>query len=319
MAKTTERRRARLEAAAAEIPKSPAPSDTGRRLLRALLLPRLLDVYGPVSRPWPDDTRDLVHDTRVASRRFVEALELARPLLSEKTFRRAKRDAKALRRALGARREADVMAADLETLVKAAGLPPSIAEPVEAALTASGEAAFAEARAHWTPKRALKAANRVLEALDEPIPDLSWRDVGAPHLYDRANRPQARLPKLSDPAASPAHHALRVDFKHLRYATEILSEPFPETIDARTWVKELKALQDALGVLQDADDLLRFLEGEAIREATRPGDLARLRAEAGRQKATRHAHAEALVLARAPDLLGALRRASGKIGLFPRP
>lgn len=291
--------------------------------MRTILLPRARATYVPPSEPWPDDPEDLVHDVRVASRRLVEALELAGPLLPEKTAQRLKKDAKQLRRALGARREADVMHKDLRRLARDAELPEEVVNPVGDVLGVSGGDSLRAVRARYTHERLMKARQRVAKACASPTRSANWREVGGPHLYARASQPEARLPHLDRPEEAGEHHALRVELKRLRYAVEILSEVFPDELSPDEVLPPLKRLQDALGTLQDATDLIRFLERDDVRGAvTRAesnGDgYARLREAALEQRGRRHARAVEVAADTAPDLLGRLRRAAGKIGQLER-
>ncbi len=279
--------------------------DRGAAVLRALLESRAEGVYQPLVGGWPDEPEGAVHAVRVASRRFAEALALARPLLPGPVKKQLAHDARRLRQSLGARREIDVLRKDLGQLP---GSPEGLTE-FDAALAVAGERASWAAAAFATPKRLRKSHRRVLEALDRAQADrarrASWRQIAGPHLHRRATAPERRLPALSDASRSSAHHRLRVDIKRLRYAAEILGPLFPDEVQAETIVPALKDLQDRLGALQDADDLRR--------KAAEAGFSAIAEA-AAHLKSERHQTARDAVLPVLPDLLGAMRRAAGRIG-----
>ena len=296
----------------------PEPDDCGADVFESLVLERSRDVYLPPSGPWPDDPTDMVHDVRVASRRLVEALDLARPLLKPARHARLVRDAKRLRKALGTRREADVMLSDFRILAEESQLPASTASGIADALTRAGIEGLAAAHAKYTPKRLRKAGLRVQQALDEVERPLSWRELGAPHLYLRATAPEEKLLKMEDPEALPVHHALRVDMKRLRYATEILAEVFPDELDRQALIPRLKEMQDALGSLQDASDLLRFLDRPIVKNPTRDAEHAQLVKGARAIVTLRHRRAAETVSDIAPVLFGRLRRAAGRIGPLGR-
>src|SRR5947209_4297936 len=69
---------------------------------------RAHQVYAAAAEPWPEDSVELIHDLRVATRRLREGLAMASPLLHRKKVRRADRRAQKLGRVLGERRMADV-------------------------------------------------------------------------------------------------------------------------------------------------------------------------------------------------------------------
>lgn len=293
---------------------APQPEQRGSKLLRHLLVPRAHDVYVPPSRPWPDDPETLVHDVRVASRRLVEAVDLAGPLLPDKTRFRLRRTAKRFRQALGLRRQADVLLADFRELVLRAGCPSETAARVAEALNQAQHTGLSDVRAEYGPKRLLRAGIRVVAATESTLQNLNWRQIGGPHLYLRATTPEKRLAALADPTQEEEHHDLRVDFKRLRYAAEILGEVFPEEMAESAQLRDLKRIQDALGELQDGYDLLAFIQRDEVRGSADETQLKRLEDLARAHKDERHARARDVVQRRAPDVLGGLRRAAGRIG-----
>jgi CHAD domain-containing protein len=54
------------------------------------------------------------------------------------------------------------------------------------------------------------------------------------------------------------HHQMRIAIKQLRYSLDAFEQVLPE--DALACVKDLKAIQDALGVLHDSDVLFQTIE-----------------------------------------------------------
>lgn len=294
---------------------SAKPDQSGRALLEAALFPRARDAY-LVPDPWPHGEA-LVHDVRVATRRLVEALELVAPLVPPAVLRALRSDAKKLRRILGARREADVLLSDFRELVEQAGVSGSAAERVAEALDRAGSEGSAAVERKYPQARVHRLAARLVAAVDvlEDVPDASWRDVASPHLHDRAAAAEAGLDALKDHEAREAHHALRITFKRLRYAAELLAPVFPEPV-GEIRVREVKKLQDVLGQLQDADDLLDFLDRDVVREATDEDGLERLRALSRTRRVDRLSRAREVADAHAQDVIAAAYRASGKIGLL---
>ena len=158
------------------------PDAAGAECLWSLMLSRVRSTYLPVIKPWPEDTAVLVHDTRVASRRLVEALRLCTPALGSKTCRRAVDRSQSLRRRLGQSREADVVLQDLRHLAERAGLDEEATAGLEA-LRSSGVRALAAVGAAYPPTRLLRHALDVLEAAAEPRRMFSLRELGAGYLF----------------------------------------------------------------------------------------------------------------------------------------
>jgi CHAD domain-containing protein len=92
------------------------------------------------------DTNDIegVHDMRVATRRLRAALEVFAVCFPKREHREILRDVKALADALGARRDPDVVLAELEQIAKR--LPPAARAGVES-FAADARAAQAEGNA----------------------------------------------------------------------------------------------------------------------------------------------------------------------------
>lgn len=287
--------------------------DRGATLTWNLLYPKVVDSYLLAARPWPEETEELVHDVRVASRRLVEALELAGPMLRRRARREAQEHAKTLRRALGAGREADVMRADMLRLVEAAGLDPQIV--ARAGLVPEGDASLDDVKAAYPPELLITRALDILEMAANPKnPDLDIRQIGGPHLYRRTGQTEPLIDSVNDASRLEDQHRLRIRFKRMRYTTEMLAVPFSDVIDKKEKVKLLKALQDALGDLNDMKDLLAFLSLKKTIEAIGEDDARALRAHGEEVLVQRSDDAKSLVLEQAPLLMTDMRRAAGLIG-----
>lgn len=290
------------------------PEDAGPRMFERLILPRAEAAYRPLSHKWPTDPTHLVHETRVACRRLVEALALVEPALPEDLGPRLKRNAKRLRRALGARREADVMKADFEALLARAKLPTDTGAVVTQMMLRHGDHELTRAREHFSTRRLRRRLDRV-EAAAALVPKRrQLRELAAPHLFQRALEPEDKIACLEQPEASAEHHALRIHFKRLRYGLEMLLPVFPDAFDRSDMLDVCKELQEGLGVVQDANDLLSFLGAEALRAHVDETSLDILRDYARAEREQRREHAARVVRELAPDLLGATRRAAGRIG-----
>lgn len=300
-----------------EAPPEPVrPLDEGRRLLGRLFLPHLRASYVAAARPWPEDTEDLVHDVRVATRRLVENLALARPMLGAKVSRRAARRAKRLRRALGAPRESDVLVADFRRLAESAGLAASAVHALDA-IAEHGEEALEAVKREYPPERLLGDAVDLLVATTTPKRVLPLHEVAGLHLYSRLETARALLPALEQDGAWALHHDLRIACKQIRYAVEALGPAFAEALQPERTIQRMKKFQDALGVLNDAQDLIEWLSRPFVVDALGPKLLRKVRDAAETERSARYETARGRVLADAPPVFAELRRGAGLIGPLP--
>jgi CHAD domain-containing protein len=206
---------------------------------------------------------EAVHQMRVWSRRTRAALSVFRGCFPNKGFAAFEREVKRVTRALGAARDLDVM---IDAQSKRLDALP---EDQRAGL----EAFLDDLRAER-----LKAQVALLAVADE----LERSDIAAQFeaLAQKAKNPnrtpffataaytldlrlyemQAFVPYLSSPDFVIEQHDMRIAAKHLRYTLEIFAEPFQEATDfAPTYDKALnqvKDIQEALGLLHDADVLV---------------------------------------------------------------
>ena len=209
---------------------------------------------------------EALHDMRVATRRMRAAFQLFAPYFEQAAIRQFGRDLRKAGRTLGAVRDLDVLldkARDFQ-----ATATPSIAGSMELLLT------------HWSTLREVARRN-MLEYLDgknyrtfvtQFREFLTTPGAGAlqsdalfpareqvrhvvPSLimqrYESARAYEAVLPG----APLPVYHQLRIDCKRLRYVMEFFRELLGD--DSRDLIKEITAMQDLLGSLQDA----RIAEG----------------------------------------------------------
>jgi CHAD domain-containing protein len=291
----------------------PRPDTADAALTYPVLLPRVRAVYAQAARPWPEDTEALVHDVRVATRRLAAALALLRPLLGGGAARRGRRRAKALRNALGVSREADVMVADFRRLAEATALDDAAVHALDA-LIERGQAALQKTSAAYPPERLLRHGLDLLSTAAAPPHRGDLRGLAAPHLYAAVTAAEALLEPLQHPHRPEEHHQLRIECKHVRYAVELLAPAFPELLDGPALADAMKGVQDALGVLNDAQDLREWLQASLLDEAVGAAAAAEIRTRAEAERQARYEAARDLVLADAPRLFGELRRAAGLMG-----
>jgi CHAD domain-containing protein len=202
-----------------------------------------------------DDIEEL-HDMRVASRRLRAALSLFRDVLPEPVS--SLRDELAwIGGRLGAVRDLDVQLEQLEAWIEAA--PPEDREPLRK-LRAVLEAQRAEARVDMLEaldsrryESFVRRFRRTLRARHPAKPEAAARPAlaAAPELIDsRWNAVRKSAKRLGRSATAEDYHRLRIRCKRLRYALEFLTDVYDGR--ARPVLKQLVALQDILGLHQDA-------------------------------------------------------------------
>lgn len=174
-----------------------------------------------------------VHQLRVSTRRLRAALAIARAAGADGKFeRKSQKHLKRLGKALGARRETDVLRRDLEAL----------------GLQFAGEKVTKKGfrkKLQEELARGKKFA-RDLERVEEHLRAEGERPFDA--IVDAIRAKVAAL-ESADYARPEDLHALRIEIKKIRYSFEIMGLP----------TDELKALQAILGELHDAEVLAQYL------------------------------------------------------------
>ena len=219
------------------------PLELSTLLHRALegRLDRLLQLAGREG--WLQEV-DAVHDVRVASRRLRTVLDLADPNCYP-SFRKQRKRARALTRALGATRELDVHVAQLGQLGG------ELTDPARHAVLEHVLEVFdlkrSKARARMVREvmrvdigELAGLRNAVLTGTAGELPT-ALKDLLEPRL--RATLEAARQRIAMEDA--PALHRLRIGIKKLRYTVEVLAEALPPAAEA--WLSRLKDFQGALG------------------------------------------------------------------------
>lgn len=214
---------------------------------------------------------DAVHDTRVATRRLRAALKVFGEAYRRKRTAPIRKGLQRTAKALGPSRDLDVLLlktqAYLDTLPEEEreGLSPLI-ERWEASRTRARKNAlkYLERRKHH---RFLRRFERFLERPGrdrgprdgQPTP---VRDVAPALIRERLQEVLACDSRI--PHASPEElHDLRIRFKRLRYTLEFFEVLLGE--GARELIEEIKAIQDHLGDLNDAEVASQHIQ-EALDE-----------------------------------------------------
>ena len=237
------------------------PDDTMAEAGRKALLPEFLKVLKHEAGSRTGADIEDVHDMRVATRRIRSTLRLLDPYYKPKAIEPFNRQLRKTARALGVVRDLDVMINNLQKF--AASLPAEHAvalQPVLARLDEERTAARADLNKALDKKsyrRFLKDFGAFLtkpgagaQAIDpdavQPVqvrhvlPTLIYEHLGSVRAYDA----------VLEGAKPETLHALRIEFKRLRYAVTLFSDVMGSSI--KNYVTEIKKMQDHLGVLNDA-------------------------------------------------------------------
>lgn len=246
-------------------------------VLPALLGVRLNAVLSQLEAVQADDDPEAVHDMRVAIRRLRSVLVVAEPFFKRKPFRRTSRRVRALARALGQVRDADVLLGHLreryttvaeDERIGIEGLIDMIAsdragarddlDPVLDAWDGGGSyAAEFQRFLGKTKSRSGKVRER------ERIGVVAARAIDDE--LDRYADCATILDEEGGDAA--AFHALRIAGKKLRYTIELFAPVLGE--GAEDLLTALKTLQGVLGELHDRDVLVDLLSWERVRALER--------------------------------------------------
>jgi inorganic triphosphatase YgiF len=212
---------------------------------------------------------EYVHQARVALRRLRSAFRLFRDVVPRDTVAPVTDRLRLLAQHLGETRDWDVFLAETLAAVEAAipgdeTLAGLHAQAASLRRTARDATASTAADADWTvlllDLSGLAATQPWRDALDaeaQARAALPVREYAASLLARQAKRVRRHGRDVAglDPSAL---HALRIEIKKLRYATEFFQSLFPRKA-VRTWIDATTALQSLLGTLNDAAVTQRLL------------------------------------------------------------
>lgn len=213
---------------------------------------------------------DAVHDMRVASRRLREAMRLLGPLYPQKEFNTWYRSVRTITRALGPVRDSDVFIDAFSRLGPQLGTD------------GRRYVAFAVGYRMGQREHELQALNARLGTLDLEesrrsfrtlVGDLADSGVAGRTLAEFAHAEVAvraatvfgAQPAALDEGSIAAQHALRIDYKRLRYAVEAFAPCYADAFDNVHSV--LTAFQDTLGDLHDLHVFLEMVRSSERKEA----------------------------------------------------
>ena len=231
-------------------------AEAGRKVLRYHFVQMLRHEAGTRE---GEDIEDL-HDMRVATRRMRAAFEVFEAALTRKALRTYLKGLRATGRTLGKVRDLDVFMEKAHHYL--ASLPEERRDGLRPLLESWGQTRedareamvkYLDSQEYETFKLRfddfLNTPGAGARPVHEATPNLV-REVAPGLIYDRYAAARA-FDSILDSASLEQFHALRIEFKKLRYTVEYFREVLgPQAGDV---IEELKALQDHLGDLNDAN------------------------------------------------------------------
>jgi CHAD domain-containing protein len=202
-----------------------------------------------------DRDAEYVHQLRVGTRRADAALRIFAGCLPKKTYRKARRHLRRVRRAAGAARDWDVFLADMlareakEDAKHRGGLDFLIGYALgqRAAAHTELEAVYAEVGPTFETLLT-HTVDAVQPCCDEPAPTVLV-DLARPMLFDRLKElEQAAMGDLNDYTQL---HQVRIAGKRLRYAMEVFVDCFDAEFRT-TLYPRVEELQEILGRANDS-------------------------------------------------------------------
>jgi CHAD domain-containing protein/transposase-like protein len=254
-------------------------AEAGRKVLRYHFAEMLRHEEGTRQ---GDDIEEL-HDMRVATRRMRAAFDVFEQAFKSKAIQAHRKGLKEAGRALGNVRDLDVFMEKAQMYLDT--LPEDHHQGLEPLLSAwkeQREAGRAEMLAHLDGEKYQNFKITFLKFLntrgagaqpvpkDKPAPDLV-RHIAPVLIYTQLANVRA-FSSILNTASIDQLHALRIEFKRLRYTVEFFREVLGES--AKEVIKDIKELQDHLGDLNDArvacEILREFLDNLEDRQLNLP-------------------------------------------------
>ena len=239
----------------------PRPAKAARQVLSARLKgvrERMTRAFAPAA----DDPPEPLHKLRVEVRRAGAAVEAFAEYLPRRTYRRAKQELKAVRRAAGDARDWDVFAA---AVARWATVRPEAERPGLDALLGwaaakrhSAQAALDElAKDHPAAIEQLRTAVRGAVRRPRGTGERTLAELVRRRLAERTAELTAAV--AADITTDADLHRVRIAAKRVRYTAEVLDDWLPPGLGDDLYPR-LKEVQEALGRFNDAVTALAHLE-----------------------------------------------------------
>lgn len=254
---------------------------------------------------------DAVHDMRVASRRLREVMRLLAPVYSSREFGAWYKRVRRITRALGPVRDADVFIDDFTKMLRELGPGGSRAVAFmvgyrmglrERELAALNDE-LAKLDLAANRKSFAKLARSASDSAEAASPLAAFAHAA---VAERAAIVFGAQPVALDEANTLEQHALRIDYKRLRYAVEAFAPCYGDDFDDLH--DTLTSFQDALGDLHDLHLFIDLLhDPERVIAANRAGvsaaDLEEIAAVLARRARERYVRFVGLAAAHPPEAL----------------
>lgn len=228
-------------------------------ILRAKAVP----MFALAERAADGTDADAVHDMRVASRRLREALRLFAPLYPRRELKRWQHRVRAVTRALGPVRDSDVFVEEFAAFAE--GLGEGGRRCVAFAIgmrLGRREAELADLRRGLAELKLSRRAGEFAAVAGEvrAADGVAALPLAA-FAHEAVDERTAVIVEMQPAALVEANraqqHALRIDYKRLRYAVEVFSPCYGDAFDALHGT--LTAFQDSLGALHDMEVFAQHL------------------------------------------------------------
>ena len=221
-----------------------------------------------------------VHQMRVAIRRTRSLMKLLESRFKHKIIKAYDNDLRSIMRVLGPLRDLDVMIHDLEVYQSAlSDEKAAVVQEIIEALEQRRVVARRRLIQTLNDKHYRRFIKRYSQFLTTPgagtrtldgnkVEPYQVRHVLPPMIFEHRAAVRA-YDVVLDTADVDTLHALRIEFKELRYVISLFSNMLDDSI--KDYIEELKKIQDHLGRLNDISiardhfsDLMEDLEGEQI-------------------------------------------------------
>lgn len=229
-------------------------AEAGRKILLAELCKMLQHEAGSRTGENIED----VHDMRVAIRRMRSMIRLLTPYIKRKATRAHNRDLRRLGRVLGEVRDLDVMIEQLQNYQTTldADVQPVLQTVIDELNSRRSEAREA-LNDYFDKKSYHRFVKSFCDFLTQPLPERRHKDGVIPYqvrhvlpmlIYDRLAAVRA-YETILDQADTRTLHALRIEFKRLRYLLSLFQDVLGQQVGEV--IEEIKTIQDHLGHLND--------------------------------------------------------------------
>jgi CHAD domain-containing protein len=192
-----------------------------------------------------------LHDLRVAALRVSFALKFFNKYLSGGNANRLRHEFAHARHVMAQRRDWDIFSSRVKKDFQVINTSPSLKQKILAIIKVQ------EAKAHRDLGHMIRSSRykRMLRDLKQIAPSGNKRKFKPQHLF----KDLLKTVKHKQAALKPSElHKIRITFKHLRYACELLAD-FYDKKKIHKVIHDIIKIQDLLGEHQDAETAVRML------------------------------------------------------------